>query len=281
MPSRSRDRCTWSIGATPRSSMRPRGARDERHLSVVRDRVSRGPRQGPGGRRARALRGVQQRVCGEPRGRRRSGRRRGGTRRRSSPAGARCSGGCRRTAAAPRSRSGRPAHARCAAPAAPSGSGTPAPARDAALFGTGCRASAARGAAHASLATAGVAPRAPAPPAPPSPPAPAPPAPGAPAGAAPGQRMTSPLRPVNPFMVQDPKQKARRLARALVSDLVVYHPEKRQQGLRDGTLPQLFKDEIEKSWQEYVEQVGAELAKTTPFWAEALNEILAGGNKVF
>src|SRR6266850_1781436 len=102
----------------------------------------------------------------------------------------------------------------------------------------------------------------------------------APAGAAPGQRM-GPLRPVNPFMVQDPKQKARRLARALVSDLVVYHPEKRQQGLRDGTLPQLFKDEIEKSWQEYVEQVGADLAKTTPFWAEALNEILAGGNKVF
>src|SRR6266513_1912814 len=124
--------------------------------------------------------------------------------------------------------------------------------------------------------------RAPSRPPPPPPAAPAAPAaPAPPAGAGPGQRMTSPLRPVNPFMVQDPKQKARRLARALVSDLVVYHPEKRQQGLRDGTLPQLFKDEIEKSWQEYVEQVGAELAKTTPFWAEALNEILAGGNKVF
>jgi hypothetical protein len=122
-------------------------------------------------------------------------------------------------------------------------------------------------------------------------PAAAPPAPAAPRAAAPtaapappsapGQRMTGPLRPVNPFMVQDPKQKARRLARALVSDLVVYHPEKRQQGLRDGTLPQLFKDEIDKSWQEYVEQVGADLAKTTSFWSEALNEILAGGNKVF
>src|SRR5207244_1922711 len=61
-----------------------------------------------------------------------------------------------------------------------------------------------------------------APAAPAAPPAPPPPAPGA----APGQRMTGPLRPVNPFMVQDPKQKARRLARALVSDLVVYHPEK-------------------------------------------------------
>ncbi len=82
-------------------------------------------------------------------------------------------------------------------------------------------------------------------------------------------------------MVQDPRQKARRLARALISDMLVYHPEKRQQGLRDGTLPQLFHDEIEKSWQEYVDQVGKELATGTPFWTEALNEILAGGNQLF
>jgi hypothetical protein len=110
----------------------------------------------------------------------------------------------------------------------------------------------------------------------------APAAPAAPAPAAgPGQRMPGPLRPVNPFMVQDPKQKARRLARALVSDLVVYHPEKRQQGIRDGTLATLFREEIEKSWQEYVEQIGAEFAKSTPFWIEALNEILAGGAKMF
>ena len=82
-------------------------------------------------------------------------------------------------------------------------------------------------------------------------------------------------------MVQDPKQKARRLARALISDMIVYHPEKRQQGLRDGTLPQLFKDEIEKSWHEYVDQVGKDLAEGTPFWKEALNEILAAGAKMF
>jgi len=89
------------------------------------------------------------------------------------------------------------------------------------------------------------------------------------------------MRPVNPFLVQDPKQKARRLARALISDMIVYHPEKRVQGMRDGTLAALFKDEIAKSWQEYVEQVGKDLAESTPFWNEALNEILAGGSKVF
>src|SRR5438876_10679332 len=112
--------------------------------------------------------------------------------------------------------------------------------------------------------------------------APRAPAPPPAAGASmPGKRSTGPLRPVNPFMVQDPKQKARRLARALISDMLVYHPEKRQQGIRNGTLPQLFKDEIDKSWQEYVEQVGAEMAQSTPFWTEALNEILAGGHKLF
>ena len=89
------------------------------------------------------------------------------------------------------------------------------------------------------------------------------------------------MRSVNPFMVQDPKQKARRLARALISDMLVYHPDKRMQGTRDGTLPQLFKDEIEKSWLEYVEQVGQEMASSTPFWTDALNELLAGGQKVF
>src|SRR5258708_25973764 len=123
------------------------------------------------------------------------------------------------------------------------------------------------------------APRAAPPPAPR--PAPAPPPQPAPAASAPGRRNAGPRRPVNPFMVQDPKQKARRLARALISDMLVYHPEKRQQGIRDGTLPQLFKDEIEKSWQEYVEQVGADMAQSTPFWNEALNEILAGGHKLF
>ena len=122
---------------------------------------------------------------------------------------------------------------------------------------------------------------APAPAAAPPAAAPAPAAPATPAPGGPGGRKTGPLRPVNPFMVQDPKQKARRLARALISDMIVYHPEKRLQGMRDNTLPQLFKDEIEKSWQEYVEQVGLELAQSTPFWTEALNEILAGGHKAF
>ncbi len=88
-------------------------------------------------------------------------------------------------------------------------------------------------------------------------------------------------RSINPFLAQDPGTKARRLARALISDLVVYHPAKRADGLRDGSLKILFEEEIRKCWEEYTDQVGMEMASTTPFFTDALNEILADGRTVF
>lgn len=92
---------------------------------------------------------------------------------------------------------------------------------------------------------------------------------------------TVPRAPINPFLANDPHAKAKRLARALVSDLVTYFPQKRDEGLRDGTLKQLFKDEIQKSYEEYTLQVGREFAESTPHFQEALNDILARGQKVF
>jgi predicted Zn finger-like uncharacterized protein len=83
------------------------------------------------------------------------------------------------------------------------------------------------------------------------------------------------------FGPQDPDTRARRLARALVSDIKVYHPEKWEESAEAGTLRSDFRDEILKSWEEYVEQVGEEMAKKTPFFRDALNEILAQGDRVF
>ena len=92
---------------------------------------------------------------------------------------------------------------------------------------------------------------------------------------------TAARAPINPFLRADPSQRARRLARALVSDLVAYHPQKRDEGLRDGTLRQLFREEIKKSYEEYVEQVGRDIAESAPHFQDALNEILAGGRRLF
>jgi hypothetical protein len=128
-----------------------------------------------------------------------------------------------------------------------------------------------------------------------NPPAAHPAAPSAPPGAprlsTPAPRPTGPAvnasiptparPPINPFLANDPNAKAKRLARALVSDLVTYFPQKREEGIRDGTLKQLFKEEIQKSYEEYVQQVGKEFAETTTHFQEALNDILAGGQRVF
>jgi len=115
------------------------------------------------------------------------------------------------------------------------------------------------------------------------------PRPGAPIGApvarpvAPGGAPGGPpaRAPINPFLANDPNAKAKRLARALVSDIVAYHPQKRDEGVRNNTLAQLFKEEIKKSYEEYVEQVGREFADGTTHFQDALNDVLAGGKKIF
>lgn len=119
---------------------------------------------------------------------------------------------------------------------------------------------------------------------PPPPPAAAPPATPAtppPAAPAPERPAVAPPPPPPLFGRPDPHGKARRLARALISDIAVYHPERRDRGLADGTLRQEFREEIRKSWDEYVSQVGDSIARGTPYFREALNDILAGGRTVF
>jgi hypothetical protein len=62
---------------------------------------------------------------------------------------------------------------------------------------------------------------------------------------------------------------------------VAYNPDRREKSLQANSLRTEFRDEIMKSWEEYVEQVGQELAKSTPYFRNALNDILAKGQKVF
>jgi len=106
------------------------------------------------------------------------------------------------------------------------------------------------------------------------------PAPAAAPAASPEPAPARPAAP-SPFGASDPHSKARRLARALVSDIVTYHPGRRDTALQNGTLKREFLEEIKKSWEEYVGQVGQEMAHGTPYFREALNDILARGQKVF
>ncbi|HWH50174.1 MAG TPA: hypothetical protein VN651_01415 [Gemmatimonadaceae bacterium] len=135
--------------------------------------------------------------------------------------------------------------------------------------------------------SAGLTPRPAPPPSSFAPPAATPANPSSPAGTSQppavqrGVGSTPARTPINPFLANDPNAKARRLSRALISDLLTYFPQRREEGLRNGTLKELFREEIKKSYEEYVDQVGKDFAESTPHFQNALNDILAGGQQLF
>lgn len=77
------------------------------------------------------------------------------------------------------------------------------------------------------------------------------------------------------------EDRAKRLARVLVSDILWYNRDRRDEALKNGTLMAALGDEIKKSWELYKEKVGPEAAQSTNYFKEALNEILADGQEVF
>lgn len=77
------------------------------------------------------------------------------------------------------------------------------------------------------------------------------------------------------------RDKTEMLARALVSDILVYNQETRDKALAAGNLLEALGPEIKKSWELYKEKVGAETATKTTYFKDALNDILADGKPVF
>ena len=76
-------------------------------------------------------------------------------------------------------------------------------------------------------------------------------------------------------------ERARRLARVLASDIAIYNKDKRDRGIKEGNLVAVLGYEIKKSWEVYKERVTPEMANSTPYFRDALNEMLAEGKKVF
>ncbi len=117
------------------------------------------------------------------------------------------------------------------------------------------------------------------------PPAPVPHASAVPATAAPAAaaRVDSAVAVAeSPRGARRPRRdKTEMLARALVSDIVVYNREVRDRALAEGNLLEVLGPEIKKSWELYKEKVGAGTANSTTYFKDALNEILADGRKLF
>lgn len=117
---------------------------------------------------------------------------------------------------------------------------------------------------------------------PPSPEAPAEaPKPATPPAPEP-QKPTEP--PLPPGLSPEDKkwhERARRLAKALASDLILYNQDKVEKGLREGTLVQLLGSEIRRSWDYYCQQIPKHIVESTEYFKEQLNKIVGKGKEIF
>ena len=77
------------------------------------------------------------------------------------------------------------------------------------------------------------------------------------------------------------RSKEEMLARALVSDIKVYNRELYDTAKAEGNMLEALGAEIKKSWELYKNKVTPEVANSTDHFRDALNEILAEGEKVF
>ena len=55
----------------------------------------------------------------------------------------------------------------------------------------------------------------------------------------------------------------------------------RDNGLKNGDLMTALGPEIKKAWEAYKEKVGPDLVESSDYFRDALNDILAEGQKIF
>lgn len=76
---------------------------------------------------------------------------------------------------------------------------------------------------------------------------------------------------------RDPAERAKRLARVIVSDIAIYNQEKIIEGIEQDTLFDLLKQDIEVGRAYYEEKVDSAVAGRTDFFDHALVDILLKG----
>lgn len=105
--------------------------------------------------------------------------------------------------------------------------------------------------------------------------------------APPGAEVQAPRRPEPPSeerMSEEDKRwhnRARRLAKALASDLVLYNKDKVEEGLLKNTLAQLLGPEIRRSWEYYCQQIPEHIRDNSDYFKEQLNRIVGKGKEIF
>jgi hypothetical protein len=74
-------------------------------------------------------------------------------------------------------------------------------------------------------------------------------------------------------VVKDPDV-ARRIARAVVSDIALYNAKKVEEGIGNDTLFELLKEEIEEGRTYYLSRIDPEIARNSNYFNLALVDVL-------
>jgi DNA-binding response OmpR family regulator len=79
-----------------------------------------------------------------------------------------------------------------------------------------------------------------------------------------------------PRMVGDPSahEAAKRLARIIMSDIALYNQRAIDEGVRNGTMVDLLRDEIEEGKKLYESRIPGEIASSTDYYREAIDEFI-------
>ncbi len=77
--------------------------------------------------------------------------------------------------------------------------------------------------------------------------------------------------------LQDPHERAKRLARLIVSDLILYNQQKIMEGIRNDTLFELLGEEIQKGREYYERNVDPLVLSETNYFNEILVDMLLKG----
>ncbi|ANA41492.1 MULTISPECIES: hypothetical protein [Geobacter] len=80
-------------------------------------------------------------------------------------------------------------------------------------------------------------------------------------------------------MIDNPDQ-ARRLARAIISDIAIYNREKVEQGIKNDTIFDLLAEEIEEGRQHFASRVAPELAGTGIFDLALVDVLIKRAGKI-
>ncbi|NLP04818.1 hypothetical protein GX411_02550 [Candidatus Fermentibacteria bacterium] len=90
-----------------------------------------------------------------------------------------------------------------------------------------------------------------------------------------------PQKPSSEPVEESSTARARRLARVLASDMVVYNKETVDKARREGNLAEVMCAEIDRSWQLWKSRFPEEAVNRSDLFRDALREILAAGSDDF